>query len=149
MQTRPDPATVLEAVAAFLQRELAPEVPDKALAFRTLVAANVTAVLAAEARAEDALASAELGRIEGLLGAEAAKGARAATDSLGRRRALGELDGALGRALATGALGRAVGGPLWQHVRATLDERLAVTSPRFDRRNDCETAPAPGAKGPR
>ncbi len=148
MQQRPDPATVLEAMAAFLQRELAPEVPDKALAFRTLVAANVAAVLAAEARADDALAAAELARIEGLLGAGATDRARAGT-GLARRQAIGELDVALARALAAGTLSREVGGPLWRHARATLAERLAVTSPRFDRRDDCETAPPAGAKGPR
>lgn len=149
MQQRPDPATVLDAMAAFLQRELAPEVRDRALAFRTLVAANLTAVLAAEARAEDALSSAELGRIEGLLGAEAVRGASAGVGQGARRQALAALDVALGRALAAGELARDVGGPLWRHVRATLSERLAVTSPRFDRRDDCETLPAPGARGAR
>lgn len=148
MQSRPDPEAVLEAVAAFLQRELAPQVSDKALAFRTLVAANVTAVLAAEARAEDALAAAELARIEALLGAASVDGARAASGPR-RRQAIGELDVQLLRALAAGTLSPEVGGALWRHARATLAERLAVTSPRFDLREDCETAPAPGAKGPR
>lgn len=125
MQDRPDKAALLEAIAAFLMGEVGPRVSDKALGFRVLIAANLAQIVAAECRAEDACARAELDRLAGLLGEEAVAPARArsgaerdrAIEALERRML--ELDGS-------------PGGPLWAHVKQTLAEKLRVANPRFD-----------------
>jgi Domain of unknown function (DUF6285) len=132
MQDPPDKETLLDAVALFLVGELKGAVADPKLGFRVLIAAHLTASVAAELRADEAQDAAELARLRALL--PDAPGEPAANCRSEIRRLNGELAARLRD-------GRLEGGR-WQaaleHLQQTLAEKLRVVSPRFDLRPDVE-----------
>lgn len=129
MQERPEPRAVLEALSRFLLEELQPEVPDKRLAFRVLIAAHLAATVAAELESRGPHAEAELLRLTALL-----PDVPVSSDV---RVALRDLNAALVDRLVQG-------NPpeddvaLRAHLRLTLADALSVFSPRFDRALDIE-----------
>ena len=132
MQNRPDPSTLLDAVASFLIAEVVPKLEaEKALQFRVMIAANVANVVAGELRTEDDRFAAEAARLTKLV-----PGAAAGTLTSVRRdqrlAALAALDAALVKKLQTEGTGPDALEHLWQ----TAKETLAVTNPRFDLSDD-------------
>lgn len=88
MHDRPTADELTEAVSQFLQSELAPALSDPRLRFRTLIAANLMAIVTRELRAGDAPLRAEWAKLAALVGhAEAppidAAELRAGIDTLG------------------------------------------------------------------
>src|SRR3954471_13023309 len=68
MQTRPDAATLLDAVATFLLEEVGPKLSsDKALQFRVMIAANLSGMVAGELRTNDERFTQEARRLKALL----------------------------------------------------------------------------------
>lgn len=117
----PDKETLLEAVAQFLALELKGAVADPRLAFRVLIAAHLTATVAAELRGGAQQDAAELARLQKLLpGVDG--DLRALNRELAARLRDGRLDGAA--ALA--------------HLQETLAEKLRVVSPRFELKSEIE-----------
>jgi hypothetical protein len=123
--SRPDHATLLDAVARFLATEAQPRSTDRAVSFRLAIAANLASVIAAELRSADARHAAALARLRALL--------PAAGDAT--REAL---DAALVRELRDGAPSAERLAAIRGHLRQTLRETLAVTNPRFDPADEIE-----------
>src|SRR5690242_15040515 len=67
MQDRPEARELVEAVAAFLEQEVAPGLGDARLRFRALIAANVLGVVGRELAAGEAPLRAEWTRLRALL----------------------------------------------------------------------------------
>jgi hypothetical protein len=138
MQQRPDKTELLAAVARFLEREVKPAIKDPALAFRVLIAASLTGIVAGELHAEDAATAAELERLAAILpDAAAAIGLekKLATRE-GRKEALIALNRALCDSIRAGDF---AGDPqVWSHVSLTLRGELFTASPRFDTSIDIE-----------
>lgn len=132
MQNRPDPSTLLDAVASFLIAEVVPKLEaEKALQFRVMIAANVASVVAGELRTEDDRFAAESRRLTQLV-PEAATGALTSVRRGERLAALAALDAALVEKLrATGTTPQAL-----EHLWQTAKETLAVTNPRFEQGED-------------
>lgn len=128
MQDRPTADELTEAVSQFLQAELAPAIADPRLRFRTLIAANLMAIVTRELRAGDGPLREEWAGLAALLGragaapAEAAE-LRAAIDALGR-----ELRARI-------RAGDADEGPWAEaaraHAEASVVARLQIANPRF------------------
>ena len=129
MQERPEPRAVLGALARFLLEELQPEVTDKRLTFRVLIAAHLAATVAAELEVRPAHAEAERLRLTALL-----PDVPVSSDV---RVALRDLNAALVDRLVQG-------NPpeddvaLRTHLRMTLADALSVFSPSFDTSFDIE-----------
>lgn len=130
MQDRPDLPALLTAVARFLQKDVQPQIGDKGLGFRVLIAAHLCGVAAAEAAGAEAEDGAQLARLVALL-PEAHEGPLPAGESA-RRALILRLQGELARRLRAGALDDATQTAARAHVLATLREKLRVVSPRFD-----------------
>ena len=126
MQDRPDKATLLDAVAVFLNEELRPHVEDKALAFPVLIAANLARIVADEVRMEQDNNTAELGRLQALLPDINTDGEHPAQ--------IQQLNDALSERIREKAFGPDQVPIVWSHVMQTLREKLAVVNPRFDAR---------------
>lgn len=128
MQERPDAASLLEAVASFLKQDLAPVLEDRGLAFRAQIAASLTTLVASELRSSDARRRSELERLSALM----PDLAQAADEDA--KAQLRRLNAALVERLRAGAMSPEQLTAVMAHLRATLIETLAVTSPRFDPR---------------
>lgn len=143
-----DRDALLGAVARFLEQDARPALTDPALAFRARVAAALLRSIAAENAAAEALESAELVRLRGLLEALDGRAARADEDTgdelvargdpgaeADRRAALRTLERLLCDRVRAGlpadALRRAR-----EAVREGLRARLAATTPDFDPSED-------------
>ena len=138
MQQRPDKTELLAAVARFLEREVKPAIKDPALAFRVLIAASLTGIVAGELQTEDAATAAELSRLARILPEDAATiglEARLATRE-GRKEALIALNRALCDRVRKGDF--AGDKQVWNHVSLTLRGELFTSSPRFDTSIDIE-----------
>ncbi len=131
MRERPDKPALLEAIAAFLEKEVRPAVPDAALGFRVLVAANLAAVAARELQGEDEPLEAELARLRALL-PDAAAAKTVAPFAKDHRSAIAALRRELARRIREGEIPSARGSAVWDHVRRTVRDELRLTSPRFD-----------------
>jgi len=138
MQQRPDKTDLLAAVARFLEREVKPAIKDPALAFRVLIAASLTGIVAGELQTEDAATAAELSRLAAILpdtalaiGLEKKLATRA-----DRQEALLALNRELCARLRRGAF--AGDAQVWNHVSLTLRGELFTASPRFDTSNNIE-----------
>jgi hypothetical protein len=122
-QDRPDAPELLDAVAEFLFAQVRPAVPAE-LRFRTLVAANVCAVLARELRAgeqplkEDLELFRSLGADGGDEEAPLIDQIRRAEADLARRLRAGERDDRLEETAAA--------------LRAHVARKLAVARPGYD-----------------
>ena len=127
----PDKQTLLDAVALFLVGELKGAVADPKLGFRVLIAAHLTASVAAELRAADEQDAAELARLRALL-------PDVATQQNSPRDAMQRLNAELAARLRDGR----VAGDAWraalEHLQTTLAEKLRVVSPRFKLKPDIE-----------
>ncbi len=131
MQQRPTKPALLQAIARFLISEVYPNVPDKRLNFRVLIAANLANMVAAEMDSEPALIEAEMARLAELM-----------PDALGRHgipqsdleafRLLSELNRELAARVRQRRLSPAEKRRAWAHVKETLIRTLAVDNPRFD-----------------
>ncbi len=129
MQDRPDARELIDAVAAFLEREILPTLTDPRLRFRGLIAINVLGVVTRELAAGDAPTRDEWRRLVALAGRPAAdpperpetlrQEVRALSRDLCARIRAGEFDDepAFGAALA--------------HAEATVVAKLRVANPRY------------------
>ena len=102
MQDAPTIEELLEAVAEFLQREVAPQLNDPRLRFRALVSANVLAVSRRELEEGEPLLEAELRRLATLLGdseppPQSLTALRARVETQNEALATGIRDGAIKR----------------------------------------------------
>jgi hypothetical protein len=133
MQNRPDPSTLLDAVAGFLMAEVTPKLEaDKALQFRVMIAANLAAVVAGELRTEDDRFAAEASRLATLLPKVADEARLSSPRRAHRMAALAELEAAL----ATQLRERGGDASALDHLWETAKQTLAVTNPRFDLSED-------------
>jgi len=117
---RPDEPALLDALARFLLADLHPQVQDRKLAFRVLIASNLATTLAAQLRTREERQGAELSRLRALLGEEATK------------RPARELNLLLSRRLRAGGIPEEELLGIRAHVKRTLEEALAVVNPSFD-----------------
>jgi hypothetical protein len=126
MQDIPDKATLLAAVRRFLKADLAAVIPDPALRFRVLIAANLLGVVERELHHEHAHHGAEVERLTSLLSDVDGDMLLGLQGDTARREALGPLYERL--------LSGDTEDPqaLFDHVKATLADKLAVVNPRFD-----------------
>lgn len=138
MQYDPSAVTLLNAVAEFLQKDVRPLVKDHdpAMAFRLLIAANLTRIVSGELATEDMLDGAELERLQALLPTEAEELGEVGRGRSERQGAIRRLNEALVHRIRSGDddfLARARA-----HVRQALAEKLAVSNPRFDTCDEIE-----------
>lgn len=126
MQYRPTQEELLLAVADFIDRDVRPELADRALAFRCLIAANLTRMAVLERRMEEWHDGIELDGMRALL--DGLPSAPPPTKDA-RRDLLQELNDQLARAIREGDLELS---DVEGHLRIVLKGRLAVTNPRFD-----------------
>ena len=135
MQYRPDASVLLRAVALFLETQVRPAMPDKALAFRVRVAAWLAQVVAVEIAGDEALDLQEMGGLFELLGVDD----RQIPSSQAERRArLTEMNEQLSAHLREGELAAGEIGDVSTHLRAILAGRLAGLQPAFDTRTNIE-----------
>lgn len=133
MQDHPTSLELINAVAQFLNAELAPTLSDPRLKFRALVAANVLNIVARELELSDAQLRAERERLNELL-SENASGENLRADvermtrELSQKIRAGEAD--------EGAFHDAT----FAHVEQTVIEKLQVTNPKYLARVLDETA---------
>jgi hypothetical protein len=125
MNDRPTAVELLRAVEAFLEGEVVSALQGPSR-FHARVAANVVAIVARELETEDAHGAAEWERLSRLLGeagpppagrAALREGLRARSQALCERIRTGEAD--------AGSFRTAV----LAHLRATVDDKLAVSRP--------------------
>lgn len=125
MQDKPTSGELLEALAAFLREEVAPRLEGGAR-FKALVGANVAGIVAREIALGPAQDRAQLARLGALLGRDAgevdpdalADTVRDWSFELCRRIDAGDADEGPWRA------------DVLAHLRACVDEKLAVDNPR-------------------
>lgn len=128
MQDRPTAEELTDAVSQFLLSELAPSLSDPRLRFRTLIAANLMAIVTRELRAGDAPLRDEWRSLAALLGHHEPPPAAVAELRTG-------LD-ALGRELcARIRAGDADSGPWAEaahaYAESAVTARLQIANPRF------------------
>ena len=135
MQDRPDKEALLDALGAFLAREVLPAMTDRALAFRVRVAAHLLSGLAREVRGEEELDDAHLRTLLALLGKPGeVVPASAAACRVAIRRAEAEL----AEHIRTAALDGDEEPRLRAGLRSVLAAKIAVGDPRFDTSDDIE-----------
>lgn len=135
MQDLPDRSSLLTAVARFLGDDrLKAAVRDPALAFRLKIAAHLLESVVREEKNEDAHDAAELSRLEELF--ELPRSASAPATSA-RRERIAELNRRLASELRTGG-NETFAARARDHLKATLTDKLAVTTPRFDTASEIE-----------
>jgi hypothetical protein len=135
MQDKPTATELLEALTAFLRDELSPRL-DGGLRFKTLVAANVSGIVARELSLGPAQDRAQLARLAALLREDAAAGT---DDEVAAR--VRELSFELCRRIDAGDADEGE----WRrevlaHLRAAVDEKLAVDNPKYRPDRILETA---------
>jgi hypothetical protein len=128
VQDRPTALELLAAVREFLQGEAAPALNDPRLRFRTLIAANVVAVVERELAGEADRLAEEWRRLAALDGDETAPppvlddlraGIDARRRDLCRRIQAGEADAEPWRTA------------VWSYARWSVEEKLRVANPRY------------------
>jgi hypothetical protein len=125
MQDKPTSIELLEALTAFLREEVAPKL-EGGLRFKAIVGANVAGIVAREIALGPAQDRAQLARLAALLGEDStlvasedvAERVRERSFELCRRIDAGEADEGAWRA------------ELLAHLRASVDEKLAVDNPK-------------------
>ncbi|MEZ4255095.1 MAG: DUF6285 domain-containing protein [Polyangiales bacterium] len=98
MQERPSKTELLDAITEFLLSEVHPKIEDKGLAFRVLIAANLTSIVRNEIGAEFGRDRGELERLRTLLhtdpaagpGGETLDGEATRSELIAQNRALAE-----------------------------------------------------------
>lgn len=127
MIDRPDQATLLEAVAAYLEKDARPQISDPGVAFRALIAANLCRVVAAEHRAGERLELESLRIASAILG-QTTPAPQAQAE---RRALLSHLETELASKLKSHEF--PLSPPTLEALMELLGAELAVVSPRFDR----------------
>jgi hypothetical protein len=131
MQTRPDAATLLDAVATFLLEEVSPKLKDdKALSFRVMIAANLANVVATELRTQDERFVAEARRLKALLPHSADEKKLWSARTQERLEALTALEKELAQRLRQGKM--RIDERVLEHLTQTARETLAAVNPRFE-----------------
>ncbi|HXC53433.1 MAG TPA: DUF6285 domain-containing protein [Candidatus Limnocylindrales bacterium] len=132
MQDKPSAVELLQALAAFLREEVAPRM-EGGMRFKSIVGANVAGIVAREIRLGPAQDRAQLRRLVALLREPAAAAQSSGEEARGEdvRARVEELSFELCRRIEAGL---ADSGP-WReeviaHLRATVDEKLAVDNPK-------------------
>lgn len=129
MQDLPDRSSLLTAVARFLADDrLKAAVRDPALAFRLKIAAHLIESVVREEKSEEAHDAAELSRLEALFALP--RSAPELATSL-RRARIAELNRRLATELRAGGT-EDFAARAHDHLKATLADKLSVTTPRFD-----------------
>ncbi len=130
MQQRPSKSALLQAVARFLIGEAYPNIHDKRLSFRVLIAANLANIVAGEIEFEQVLMDAEIARLKELL-PDASERNRPESEEE-RREMLTELNRELAARIRQNSFGPRERGRVWNHVKETLIQTLGIDNPRFD-----------------
>lgn len=127
MQDRPTWEELLDAVRQFLEHDVVPAL-DGPRRFHARVAANVLAIVTRELTLEEEQLRAEWERLGSVLGDSVPPPAGRAALRAALRERTAQLCERIRR-------GDADDGPwrdaVWQHVRATVREKLAVANPRY------------------
>jgi len=132
MQDQPTKIQLLDAVRAFLLKDLSPAIEDRGLRFRVLIAANLLNVVGSELGAEDAHFDAEIRRLAELMPDAVDLNDAKLVTSASRLDAIRTLNETLVERIRAGAFEGDAAGELWAHAKATLVEKLSVVNPRFD-----------------
>ena len=134
MHYAPDAPGLLNAVAAFLGKDVRPAVKqhDPALAFRILIAESLCRIVAGELQSEDMLDLMELGRLKELLPDVAETWGETGRSRSERVAVIGKLNAALAERLRDGDHDDAFRASAVDHLQQALREKLMVTNPRFD-----------------
>jgi alcohol dehydrogenase class IV len=128
MQDRPTALELLAAVRAFLEDDLVPTLEGRRR-FHALVAANVLGIVERELAGEEEQLARQWDRLADLFALEPSN-RPAALGAL--RAAVRELETRLAASIRSGdADGGAHAGRVRAHVRATVQEKLAVANPRI------------------
>lgn len=130
MQQRPTQSALLQAIARFLISDLYPNIPDKRLNFRVLIAAHLANMVSAEMDSEHALIEAEIARLMELM-PDASPGRLPASDGE-RLQLVAELNRELAARIRQRRLSADEARRASAHVKETLLRTLAVDNPRFD-----------------
>jgi hypothetical protein len=135
MQDAPNKETLLLAMAKFLVAEVRPQIKDPRLSFRLLIAANLAGIVAQECAGEDEQNAAELARFARIFEDLVAGDPKSATRAtqLGAIRTGNER---LAKGIREKTLDTSPSGPVFQHIKQTLAEKLAIDNPRFDSKRD-------------
>ena len=129
MQYRPTQEELLMAIADFIEQDVRPQLEDRGLAFRCLIAANLARMCVLERRMEEWHDDRELDGLCAVLEG-APDVAPAGKDA--RRDLLEGLNARLAGAIKDGSLDEDRLAAAQAHLRRTLQGRLAITNPRFD-----------------
>lgn len=124
MQDRPSARELIDAVAHFLNAEVAPATNDARLKFRALVAANVLGIVSRELQAGDELLRAEWHRLNALMGGDApGEDLRDEVDVMTRALCVRIREGKADE----GEFHDAV----FAHVDRMVSEKLQIANPRY------------------
>jgi hypothetical protein len=137
MQQRPTKTQLLQAVAKFLVAEAYPNISDKRLSFRVLIAANLCNIVAAELESEQTLIDEEIARLADLM-PDAVAGRAPAESPAERRELLSQLHRELAERIRQDRLSPAAKRRAWAQVKESLSRTLAIDNPRFDRSEKIE-----------
>jgi uncharacterized protein DUF6285 len=136
MQDLPEKSLLLDAIGAFLDRDVRPKTSDPAIAFRLRIAAHLLGVVAREIAKEDEHDLRQLETLRVLLGA---KGQEAPPLTRQERvRAILVLERDLVKHIRSAPLDDRAMLDLARGIRAILIDKLAVAQPKFDTRTDIE-----------
>jgi hypothetical protein len=128
MHDRPSAVELLEAARRHLAEEVAPALDEPRLRFRTLVAANVLAIVGRELALAEPQAAAEWERLAQLLNRQDAR----PLSTPRQAEEIAAMNRELCRQIEAGRFDDANG---WQalltHCRQTAEEKLAVANPGF------------------
>lgn len=119
MLDRPDPATLLNALAGFLAQEVRPQLSDKGLSFRTLIASGLLQTLALQEQGLEPARAAAAARLAALLEQPTSAD-------------LSALEAELVARLRAGDWASVATPDLLAHLRQTARDELAIANPRFD-----------------
>ncbi len=133
MLDRPDKDALLDALAAFLARELLPAVTDRALAFRVRIAAHLLQGLAREVRHEEEFDQVHLATLLELLG-----GGQVPSSPAARRDAIRRAEADLAELVRGADLNDAQQRPMRAAMRRILADKARIGDPRFDPSDDVE-----------
>jgi hypothetical protein len=133
MQDQPDLKNLLASVCGFLQQEVVPTTKDPRLRFRTLVAANVLAIVGRELEAAEEQLREECRSLHAILGVSQTE-APIPEDPSALRAAVGDLTGQLAENIRDGHIAVSPGDPVWNHVRATVIGKLVIANPAYLKR---------------
>ncbi|MCO4773088.1 MAG: hypothetical protein KDA24_23845 [Deltaproteobacteria bacterium] len=126
MQYRPTQEELLLAIADFIEGDVRPQLDDRALSFRCLIAANLARMCVMERRMEEWHDGLELDSLRTILDDLPAV---LPPTKEARRDLLEQLNSRLARDVRKS---RVEMEPTAAHLRTVLKGRLSVTNPRFD-----------------